>query len=94
MDTWALIPVKSLLDSKQRLARLLPAEQRAALIRGLLLHELNLLSQVSAIDKVLVISSDPTVWRIARQNGALVEEELESRGLNVAVTQGMAMAAR
>jgi len=93
MDTWALIPVKSLQDSKRRLARLLPAEQRAALIRGLLLHELNVLSQLPVIDKVLVISSDPTVWRIARQNGVLVEEELESCGLNVAVSRGVAVAA-
>jgi len=92
MDIWALIPVKSLLDSKRRLARLLPAEQRAALIRGLLLHELNVLRQVSAIDNVLVISSDPTVWRTARQNSALVEEERESRGLNVAVARGVAAA--
>lgn len=93
MDIWALIPVKSLLESKRRLSHLLPAEQRAELIRGLLQRELSVLSQVSAIDNVLVISSDPTVWDIARQYGALVEEERESRGLNTAVARGMAIAA-
>ncbi len=94
MGIWALIPVKSLLDSKRRLSHLLPAEQRAELIRSLLQHELNVLSEVPAISRVLVISSDPSVWDIARQNGALVEEEQASRGLNVAVTQGMKIAAR
>ena len=94
MGFWALIPVKSLLDSKRRLSHLLPAEQRADLIRRLLQHELNVLGEVPAISRVLVISSDPTVWDVARQIGALVEEEQASHGLNVAVTQGMVIAAR
>ena len=67
MDIWALIPVKSLKDSKRRLSRLLPAEQRAILIHGLLQHELMVLNEVPAITNVLVISSDADVWRLARQ---------------------------
>ncbi len=93
MDIWALIPVKSLRQSKRRLAHLLPAEQRAELITGLLQRELHLLNQVPSISKVLVISSDPTIWDIARQNGALVEEESESLGLNIAVARGKTIAA-
>ncbi len=93
MDIWALIPVKSLLTSKRRLSHLLTAEQRSQLIRGLLRQELNLLNQVPTIDEILVISSDPIVWDIARQSGALVEEEMQSLGLNHAVTQGTAVAA-
>jgi len=94
MDIWALIPVKSLLESKRRLSHLLLPEQRAELIRGLLQRELSVLSQVPTIDKVLIISSDPTVWNVARENGALVEEELESQGLNIAVARGLAAAHR
>jgi 2-phospho-L-lactate guanylyltransferase len=94
MDIWALVPVKSLQESKRRLSHLLPVEQRAELISGLLQRELSILNQVPAIGKVLVISSDPTVWDIARQNGALVEEEPQSLGLNVAVTHGMSVAAQ
>ena len=94
MDIWVLIPVKSLLESKRRLSHLLPAEQRAELISDLLRRELSILNQVPDIGEVLVISSDPTVWAIARQHGALVEEEQDARGLNVAVTRGMAVAAR
>lgn len=93
MDIWVLIPVKSLLDSKRRLSHLLPPKQRADLICDLLQRQLGILKQVRAVHQVLVISSDPTVWEIARQHGALVVEEQVSRGLNIAVTQGMAVAA-
>jgi len=94
MDIWALVPVKSLLESKRRLSHLLSTEQRAELIRGLLQHELDVLSQVPAIDEVLIISSDPTIWEIARQNGALVEAEQASCGLNSAVARGMELAGK
>ena len=93
MDIWALIPVKSLQQSKRRLAHLLPAARRAELISGLLQRELRLLNQVPAISRVLIISSDPTIWDIARQNGALVEKEPQSLGLNIAVARGKAIAA-
>jgi 2-phospho-L-lactate/phosphoenolpyruvate guanylyltransferase len=92
MDIWALIPVKSLKDSKLRLAHLLPADQRAILIHGLLQHELMVLEEVPTISKVLVISSDPAVWRLAWQFGVLIEKEPEPQGLNTAVTRGMAKA--
>jgi len=93
MDIWAIIPVKSLFESKRRLARLLPCEQRAQLIQDLLRNELTVLSQVPAITQVLVISSDPAVWALAQQFGALVEKEQSSQGLNAAVTHGMSVAA-
>lgn len=92
MDIWVLVPVKSLLESKRRLSHVLPAQRRAELICHLLQRELSILNQVPAVRQVLVISSDPQVWEIARQNGALVAEEQESRGLNVAVTDGLAVA--
>ncbi len=94
MDIWALIPVKSLLDSKRRLSHLLTAGERAQLITDLLQRELGILNASPAIDKVLVVSSDPAVWDLARQYGALVEEEAASCGLNIAVARGLRIAAR
>ena len=93
LDIWALIPVKSLKDSKRRLAHLLPVEQRTGLIQSLLQHELMVLAEVPAITKVLIISSDPSVWRLARQFAAQIEKEPEPQGLNLAVTRGLAVAA-
>jgi 2-phospho-L-lactate guanylyltransferase (CobY/MobA/RfbA family) len=56
-------------------------------------RELRLLNQAQVISRVLVVSSDPTIWGIARRNGAQVEEEPQSLGLNVAVARGKAIAA-
>lgn len=92
MNIWAIIPVKSLKDSKRRLAHLLPAEQRAVLIHGLLQHELMVLKEIPAISRILVISSDPAVWKLARQFGAQVEQESHPQGLNFAVARGMDIA--
>ncbi|MDX1413900.1 MAG: NTP transferase domain-containing protein [Candidatus Promineifilaceae bacterium] len=94
MDIWTLIPVKSLKESKRRLARLLPAEQRAILIHGLLQHELMILEEIPAITQVLVVSSDPAVWQLARQFDAQVVEEIEPQGLNIAIARGMAVASQ
>lgn len=93
INIWAIIPVKSLKDSKRRLSHLLPAQQRAILIHGLLQQELAVLSEVEAVSNILVISSDPAVWQLAHQNGAQVEKELHAQGLNHAVARGMAVAA-
>lgn len=93
MDIWVLVPVKSLRRSKNRLAHLLTAEERAQLVYGLLQRELAILSQMAAISEILVISGDPVVWNLARQFGALVEEEPEPQGLNAAVSRGVAIAA-
>ena len=93
MDIWALIPVKSLYRSKIRLAHLLTAEQRAQLIYGLLQQELAILSKIPDISEILVISGDSAVRSLARQYGALVEEEPEPQGLNAAVKRGMTIAA-
>lgn len=89
MDIWAIVPVKSLKDSKRRLAHLLSADERAALIKGLLSQVLATLKEVAAIDHILVVSGDPDVWLIARQNQIAVFEEPASVGLNVAVRRGV-----
>jgi 2-phospho-L-lactate guanylyltransferase len=47
------------------------------------------LAAVPEVSEVLVISGDREVWKIARQQGVLVEEEADSLGLNAAVSQGM-----
>ena len=92
MSIWAIIPVKSLADSKQRLAHLLSAPERARLMQQLLRHVLDVLGEVPAIQTTLVISPDPTVHAIAAEYGVLIEPEAESAGLNTAVARGIARA--
>jgi 2-phospho-L-lactate guanylyltransferase len=87
MTIWAIIPVKPLTESKTRLAHLLTANERADLMRCFLQNALWTLNCVPAIGRILVISSDPEVLKMARQHGAMTIAEVQAQGLNTAVTR-------
>ncbi len=89
MTTWAIIPVKYLRDSKQRLSHLMSDDERAALIAEFLDKLLATLQQVEEIDRVLVVTSDPAVDALARRHEAAVLREAEPAGLNTAVERGV-----
>lgn len=91
---WAVIPVKPLHAGKTRLAHLLTAEQRAALIRQFLTQTLCALADVTSLTGTLVISSDGEVLHLAQNFGAQTLPEASPQGLNVAVTQGTAQVLR
>ncbi len=93
MPTVAVIPVKTLHDSKRRLAHLLSAEERAALIGHFLDDLLLTLSATPGIDRTLVVTCDPDVVRLARRRGAEVLLEPAADGLNAAAARGAAHAA-
>ena len=93
MDVWAIVPVKSLLESKGRLAHLLSSEERAQLVRGLLHHLLKAVQETPRITRLLVISSDPEVRQIAVAYDALTVEEKPPFGLNSAVSSAYNLAA-
>jgi 2-phospho-L-lactate guanylyltransferase len=92
MTTWAIIPVKPLHDSKRRLENLLSAEDRADLIYHFLDDLLAVLTAAPGIDRVLVVTADPSVIGLANGYGAKVLLEAETTGLNAAVAQGAAYA--
>ncbi|MEJ2746624.1 MAG: 2-phospho-L-lactate guanylyltransferase [Anaerolineae bacterium] len=87
------MPVKSLPESKQRLAHILSAEERAELIHHFLTHTLTVLNQSDVVDQILVISSDARVLATAQTYGAAVLVETAVHGLNPAVTQAVQFAA-
>lgn len=93
---WAIIPVKRLYDSKQRLAHILSANERADLIHVTFSHLLDTLAQVETIARVLVISIDERALATATEKGADVLRELlpqqGSFSLNTAVSQAIAHA--
>jgi len=72
---FAILPVKSLRDAKQRLKGFLAIEQREALARLLYTQTLAALCQAEGIDRVAVVTSDEEVAAHARGLGALVFEE-------------------
>ncbi len=94
MDVWAILPVKSLSESKGRLAHLLPPDARELLVRSLLDHVLLTIQEVPRITKVLVVSQDPEVWQIAESFGAVAVEEVKPYGLNSAVAYAYGLAAK
>ena len=89
METWALIPVKTLKDSKSRLAEVLTEKERIDLTRRLLVHLLDVIKKVSALDIALVVSSDMEVLELAQERGALIMSEKRQNGLNGALCQAM-----
>jgi len=93
MPIVAIIPVKTLHDSKRRLAHLLSAGERAGLIGRFLDNLLLTLDATPGIDRTLVVTCDPAVVRLARRRGADVLLEPAADGLNAAAERGMAHAA-
>ncbi len=85
MGVWAIVPVKPLRRGKSRLAPVLSVNERAALNRRLLVHTLEVLAQVEAIEQVLVVSRDTGALALARQYGARTLQERGDSQLNLAL---------
>ena len=74
---FAILPVKSPQNAKQRLTGFLAVEQRETLARLLYRQTLSKLCQATGIDRVVVATSDNEIADHARKSGALVFEEEE-----------------
>ncbi len=85
---FALVPVKALAFGKSRLSSCLAPEARQALSRAMLTDVLTSALRASAVDRVVVVSSDASLLMLARQLGALTVDEEYPRGLNGAVAVG------
>lgn len=73
----AVLPVKNPKNAKQRLKKLLPAQDREALARLLYKETLTALCAAKGIDRVVVVSNDRQITDHARGSGAIVFEENE-----------------
>ena len=82
-----VLPVRGSQDAQERLALALDAEERGALVMGLLLHVLDTLAAWPACDAVHVVSPDPIVREAVTSRGldALADE---AAGLNTALRFG------
>jgi len=86
------VPVKDLVNAKQRLTRALGPEQRRALTRAML-HDVLRTAVAAELDAVWVITRDDEVSAIARALGATVLAERENRGHTAAVALAQQRAA-
>ena len=89
MKIWAVVPVKALSQSKQRLAATLGA-RREDFSRALLAQTLAALTASRQLSATLVVTGDPQVAQEARQAGARVL--LEEADLNTACARGLEQA--
>ena len=87
------VPVKDLVNAKQRLMPVLSPEERMALADAMLRDVLAALVAARA-GQVWVVTRDPAVTRLAREFGARVLGEAENHGHTAAVAEAQAEASR
>ena len=85
------VPVKDLVNAKQRLVPVLAPDERRALAAAMLEDVLAALAS-ARIDEVWVVTRDAAVIEIARPFGATIVGEAENRGHTAAVTAAQARA--
>ncbi len=93
MTIWAIVPVKSLQQTKGRLTAVLTPTQRAQLTCRLLRQTINSLHAVPQINTILVVTQDKTIAQLAESQQAIVIAEQSNEGLIEAVTLGKQFAA-
>jgi 2-phospho-L-lactate guanylyltransferase len=89
----AAVPVKDLVNAKQRLMRVLDGPERRELARAMLIDVLRALGG-AGLDRVWVVTREPEVAAIARSLGAEPLAEAENQGHTAAVAAAQAEAAR
>jgi len=89
----AAVPVKDVVNAKQRLMRVLDGPERRELARAMLVDVLRALA-AARLDRVWVVTREPEVAAIARSLGAEPLAEDENRGHTAAVATAQAEAAR
>jgi 2-phospho-L-lactate guanylyltransferase len=92
--TAAILPVKRFADAKQRLSASIADETRVSLARAMVSDVLAALARVAAIERAIVVTSEPAVAREARGHGALVLDDGTQAGQSAAVQIGIARALR
>ena len=89
MKVHVVIPVKSLGEGKQRLARILGEEQRKTLTLCMLQDVLSVVIRSASVKETVVVSSDREVLRLAEKLGASALAEKANLGVNTAVSAGL-----
>jgi 2-phospho-L-lactate guanylyltransferase len=89
----AAVPVKDLVNAKQRLVPLLAPGERRELARAMLTDVLTALAG-AALERVWVVTREPVVAALARVLGAEPLAEDDNRGHTAAVARAQAEAAR
>jgi 2-phospho-L-lactate guanylyltransferase len=90
MSLWMVIPVRSFRDGKRRLAPVLDAGERTALVQWLLTHTLDQAAEFPGWSQTLVVTACREVSAWVNNLGIRVLEESGTGGLNGALRQAQA----
>lgn len=86
MTTCAVVPIKELVNAKQRLAPVLDEKERQLLFQAMVEDVLSTLQSSEMIDECWVVTRDPAVEKLASSHQARVIPEPDTPGLIPAVT--------
>jgi 2-phospho-L-lactate guanylyltransferase len=92
MRTAAILPVKRFSKAKQRLGMSVADTLRLALARAMVADVLSALADTDAIERTIIVTSEPSVAESARQLDALLLEDVADDGQSAAVALGVAHA--
>ena len=87
MSVWLVLPMKSLLDGKSRLAPALNPDQRRALLERMFKHTLDAAAKYPGLDRTMVVSGCAETRTRAGALGVQTLEEDTGAGLNGGVRQ-------
>ena len=87
---WAVVPVKTLGNAKERLAPILSPAERANLSRTMLADVFNALAGCSGLRGVLVVTNDVDARSLSRKHGFDTLNDLVGTGPSEAVRRGLA----
>jgi 2-phospho-L-lactate guanylyltransferase len=85
---WAVVPVKDLAHAKQRLAKVLSAQERRELFAAMLEDVLGALAASAGLAGTLMVTRDPLAQNLAARYGARLVAEEQNRGHSAASTLG------
>jgi 2-phospho-L-lactate/phosphoenolpyruvate guanylyltransferase len=89
MRTVAVLPVKHFTRAKQRLGESVADQLRLALARAMVADVLLALAQTEAIERTIVVTREQSVAVAAREQGAIVLDDVGEDGQSAAVTLGV-----
>lgn len=89
---WAFIPLKDFVQAKQRLSGFLSPSERRCLFQAMVEDVLDVLTQLDALERIILLSDDPTAALLAEHYGieCWSEKALAGPGLNPVVNAAVA----
>ena len=94
MRTVAVLPIKRFARAKQRLRSAVDGAAREALAEAMAADVLEVVSRITLIERVIVVTSEPTVAEAATEAGAHVVADPDEAGQSAAAALGVRAATR